>query len=948
MPFTSVHIFTSLAGITYYILVDYDTGVVTEAHSPADTPPEPTMTEAELGFGTGQTIQSRCNGTTLQVVAALLTYPFAQLVEIPNSVECGFTPPACTFNWENSVVNSVNGGNNGKITMLPDIVDPVAYQFSLDNVDWQTSPVFNFLFPGSYQVYVRDEDGCVKSYIITVGNDVVVIPTIPPTIAFADAKRICYFFRLIIDEVVHTIREPIKWDGVNIIGERDADYHGYNFKYTDGNVNLGFDCAAGKELIEEVYNTRGQDGEILFQYGYTYAGDEYILFPGKLMLNTYKWYPEKVECTVESEDLDTAFTSRLDTKVSMTQDKSFDNEDVPVPTPYSLNLHPKEIETKVSTDTSGKTYVSMAYSSETDAIYIKPDNTEVIFSEILDNYQYPIGDQVSDPKTIEEYIIKPKSAGTAQVVINLDLDVAMSFLGLFVNTNYTAKVMYVRRKFFVGPNAYGVIETDITTIPVSGNFTGTVGTVNFNIKGSLTVSEDFLVDDEVYCYVTIAFDDNDNKYRFSLTQNNFKFEFTYLEQSAATPANTWFLEDVIRHCTNVISNNKYAFKSTFFQRQGPTQLTDGCGSKYTLTNGFQIRQFEIASRPLKIDLKKVLKSINAIFCIGLGYTNDSTGSVLRIERREYFYQDREIIAISELESYKEEVAIDIIYNELEHGYEKYQDSGFNSLDEFNTKTEWLTPIKKNKKKLSQLSSFIASGYSIEAIRREQFKEKPSSSVSNDEEPFIVAVKRVDAANWETEKDEAFETVTGIISTTSAYNLRISPKRMLYNWFIWLKGIFAYKVDADKITNTFIAQNNALITKFDVAETCRVGDVDRATIEEKADVPMTALATTADIYRPERVFIKCRLSPQDIQVINLAMTDRLDSTKDLGYIMVLKPTGVWQAVWLEKLSYNYWTEKAEISGLKKHTSPDEPQEPPCCPWLVVNGCYIKANGIKLIA
>ncbi len=947
MPYQTVHRFTSTAGITYFITVNYSTNDIVTLAAPVGSTPEGSVTAGELGFNEGDVIEYRCFDSTKKIVKAQLAYPFAYFEIVEDSLDCGFAPPDCDFTFFAVTTSATNGGNNGKISVII-IGSFVGYQYSLDNVNWQTSAVFNFLFPGAYQVYVRNSSGCMKSVIGSVGN-IIVGYLIPTNIPFEQPHLICYFFRLIIDDVVHEIREPIKWDDVNIVGERDAEFHGYMFKYTDGNVNLGFDCAAGMDLIESVYNSKGQDGEIFFQYGYSYEGADYILFPGKLMLNTYKWFPEKIECTVESEDLDSAFTSRADTKVSMTQDKSFDNEDVAQPTPYTLDLHAKEILTQVLSDRSDILYESFAFSSETDAIYIKPDNLEPTYTEIEENYQYPLGDQTSNPADIDEYILKLKSGGNAEVEINLDIDVAMTWFDVSTNTNYTAKVMYVRRKYNIGTNTYDLIETDITTIPVSGNFDGIgIGVENFNIKGALTTSDTFLVDDEVFCYVKIAFDTNDVQYKFSLTQNNFRFQFTYLEQTAETPANTWFLEDVIRHCINVLSNNKYAFRSSFFERKNANQVIDGCGSNYTLTNGFQIRQFEIDQRPLKIDFKKILKSINAIFCIGLNYTNDSSGSVLRIERADYFYQDREIIAISELESYKEEVAIDIIYNELEHGYEKYQDSGFNSLDEFNTKTEWLTPIKKNKKKLSQLSSFIASGYAIESIRRDQFRDKPSSSVTNDEEPFIVAVKRIDNATWETEKDEAFETVTGIISPTTAYNLRISPKRMLYNWFIRLKGIFAYKEDADKITNTFIAQNNELVTKFNSDETCRVGDVDRSTLAEKDAVLMTAMATTADIYKPERVSIKCRLSPQEIQVINLAMTGRYGTTKDRGYIMVLKPTGIWQAVWLEKLSYNFWTEKAEITGMKKFESPAAPQEPPCCEWLLVNGCYIKANGIKLIA
>lgn len=947
MAWTLVHTFTSLAGNTYYLQVDWDAGTVKADISPAVTP-EVSMTEAELGLPINSTIAYICVDTLKKYAYIFDAYPFIVYSEELSSAACGFTTPVCGFTWTASSANATNGTNTGSITVNPN--EPGTYQYSLDGSIWQTSPVFNFLFPGEYIVYIRNDVGCTYTHLKIVGNTVVTVPTVAPTLPFDRTNRMCFFFRLIIDGVTHSISEPIKWDDVNIVGERDPEFHGYVFRYSDGNINLGFDCAAGRDLIETVYNANGQDGEIKFQYGYTFEAVDYILFAGKLMLNTYKWYAEKVECAIETEDLDTVFTSRLETKVDMTQVKTFDGVDIVPPTPFNLELHAKEILTKIESNTSNKIFESNSYTSHTNHVSILPDNTEAAISEIDENFQYPLTSQFDSPFDLDEYIVKPKTDGTATIQINLDMDIYIKRQSLFTNDRtFTAQLHYIKYKWNVGTQAYDTIVTNITTSGDTHTFPNSVTPdMTFNIKGAITETDTFTKEDKIFCYVFLFFNTNDYGYKFKLTQNNFTFNMQYLEASLATPANVWFLEDVVRQCIKVISNNSYAFKSSFFERMNANQLTDGCGSRYVVTNGFQIRQFEIGTRPLKVDLKKVLQSLNSIFCIGYNYINDSSGAYVRIERRDYFYQDREIVAISDLQSYREEVAIDIIYNELEMGYDKFQDSGFNSLDEFNTKSSWLTPIRKNKKKLSQLSSMIASGYSIESIRREQFRDKPSSSVTNDEESFIVAVRRVDATNWSTEKNEPFETVTGLISPATSYNLRISPKRALYNWFIWLKGIFTYKTDTDKITNTEIIQNTGLITRFNSDELCRVGDVDRATIEEKEDVVMTKMESTPDIYRPERVFIRCRLSPSEIQIINLAMTNRYGEEKDRGYIMIKKPTGEWQAIWLEKLSYNYWTESADISGLKKFESPIEPDESDCCRWLIVNGCYIKVNSEKLIA
>src|SRR5687768_4398550 len=103
-------------------------------------------------------------------------------------------------------------------------------------------------------------------------------------------ERVCKWFKL--NGTV--IREPIKWDNVNIVGKRDKEWHGFNYMYSDGIIELEFDCAAGKEIIETVYDTQGADGLVTFQHGYTYGGVETVLFDGKLNLNTFKRLPGKV------------------------------------------------------------------------------------------------------------------------------------------------------------------------------------------------------------------------------------------------------------------------------------------------------------------------------------------------------------------------------------------------------------------------------------------------------------------------------------------------------------------------------------------------------------------------------------------------------------------------------------------------------------------------------
>jgi hypothetical protein len=951
MALQLIHTFTAISGNIYYVSVDFDTGQIETIWDPPSNPADDPVTEVELGFTIGDVIASRCNFGDKWAAIAQIEFPFVSILIYRNHPDCDIPAPLCDYEISASGTGSTNNNANGSITVTA-TQNPIAqryiFQYSLDNNTWQTSPVFQNLFAGTYYIYVRTQNGCIKSTILSIGNTNTIL--LPGDVPWEDSKRVCYWFKLIINGISHKISEPIKWDDVDIIGERDSDFHGYQFKYTDGNVDLGFDCPAGRELIEAEYAEHGQDGEVLFQYGFTYNLIDYILFPGKLMLNTLKTYPEKVECTVESTELDTTFTSRMETKISMTETESHDGLLVIPPTAYNLELHSKQIFTRLLSERPGQNYNNFSYTQGTRHIYIKPDNTNPQYSDIRENFQYPLGTQILNPYDVDEYVTKFFVGGIADININLNFLVDMRRQNKNDDPDIVAYLYVVKKKYSTSTGTYLTTTIDITTTPVVGRFNNN-GYFTFNIAGTYqSLQETFSPGDQVFVYMDIYMD-RENKVLFqNVLQNIATIDIKYTENSIATNANVWFLEDVIKHCVNVITSNGYSLKSSFFERMNASQLLDGCGSKYVLTNGFQIRQFEVADRPLKIDLKKVLWSANGIFCIGIHYIKDDNGSFVRIERADYFYQNVEIISIHNNPSeYKEEVANDIIYNELEFGYNKFQEDGYNSLDEFNTNHELLTPIKKNKKKLSKKADFITSGYSIEDIRREQFAQNPSSSVTNDEEPFMISVKRETSTDFVTEKDEAFDVVTGIISPETAYNLRISPKRILYNWFIWIKGIFAYKENDDKIKVTKIIQNSQLVTQFNADEQCRVGDIDRYEISERDPISMLTLGSTRDIYRPERVTIKCKITPDKITTLNLAMTGRSDGNKNHGYIMVKNHKNIWQAVWVTKLKYNFWSQKAEITGLKKFTSPSVPNdEVDCCKWVSANGCYILANGERIVA
>jgi hypothetical protein len=77
----------------------------------------------------------------------------------------------------------------------------------------------------------------------------------------------CIDFRLVTTDATisilnpfRSIDEPIGFDSLKISLKRDMDTFGFTGEGSDGEIDLEFDCPAGKALIEEIYNAKGQDG----------------------------------------------------------------------------------------------------------------------------------------------------------------------------------------------------------------------------------------------------------------------------------------------------------------------------------------------------------------------------------------------------------------------------------------------------------------------------------------------------------------------------------------------------------------------------------------------------------------------------------------------------------------------------------------------------------------
>jgi len=566
----------------------------------------------------------------------------------------------------------------------------------------------------------------------------------------------CYYFKYTPETgaPLYLEDEPIKWDQVKITLERDKDWHGVNYEYTDEDIQLQFDCLSGKDFIEQIYQEQGGDGYIGFEFGYSSLGVQTVLYAGKINLNTRKYQNYFISCSIERDGLHDVIKSRWETKADLTAAISVDGDPFTAQPIYPLELHSKTLSSSYykKTDIEGsKIFQAFLGDQKHDIWFVFNTETETLPTGIDQTVGSQLGPTGDNPVTSE-----------LALIFDLNANGVFDFNKL--NFSYLFNIKMTRKKISEKPkigdwyldhyvDIYGrdgVIKThQLITPRISGyrdgQFLNSAGDYVVNFTGT-PFSATLVEGDKVYLYAHFNLDGFNAGWKgleaYIYTAGT-EIDITASTNTSSSSASVLLIHEALNETLSYISGEQSKIYSNFFGRTDLGYLLDGCGSLKAITNGFQIRQFKTALNPVKVSMQDLIKSLNAIFCIGFGYELDK----VRIEDRSYFYQDVEMLSIFDIGDYTEDVAKELVFNSLEVGYAKFLEVGKNSitgkdlLDQFSTQHQYTTPIRSSDNKFSQLSILIGSGEAIETTRRFQFQDTPQDSTTFDDDGFIIALKR---------------------------------------------------------------------------------------------------------------------------------------------------------------------------------------------------------------
>jgi hypothetical protein len=692
------------------------------------------------------------------------------------------------------------------------------------------------------------------------------------------------------------VNEPVNWDVFTYTLQRSDQYWGLENIYSQDKLQLYGPAA---DAVREKFNLFGFDGSCDFVANELCNGKITENFVAVINLLTYVETNSNIEVTLEESLFKRTFLNRLDVQVNFNKNISVGGAILPPADLFALGLHSKAIKytgilnfSDQFLRLSANSYSAIPSGYDTTGTYVN----SFTLSDFFDSPQYwivPLFDQLTTDLTnlqvptvnyvkAASYAIPPLvSAPIFSTPIAGDFIFKIVIKADIVTTHG----QFCNLRIVTGTGlTSGLISNELTIQNRTGN------SMSFDVNYTVTFHMNAGEGAWVYFDQHFTGVEGDSVLNYSIT---------YHKNTTIANSNQIYVEDVKQtvfptNCTAIDIFNAFkricqtttdqldCFRSNFFGRPDlfPFPTTAGCGAYTAITNGKNIRNMKdiLGNKfPITMSFNDLFNAANSIWCLGMRVETDSYGrSFVRIEHRDYFYNSESVSNIQNVSDLQRSVSTDIIFNSVVMGYEKFNlnSGGLNGIDEFNSQHTYVLPLINIKNELSQISKFIAGGYIIELTRRQQYVNAQTKDFETDDANFFICTnrERINDGTIYTptgtylknkkgfydlgtvsERWEQFVSYSGygigpavynIISPTTAYNLRISPGRMMLWWYGLLATSLIPKVNP--VIQFQSAQCNFHESDKMSEESCDQAGV---LVTQNEDITITSLKDATAVHKP---------------------------------------------------------------------------------------------------
>lgn len=282
--------------------------------------------------------------------------------------------------------------------------------------------------------------------------------------------------------------------------------------------------------------------------------------------------------------------------------------------------------------------------------------------------------------------------------------------------------------------------------------------------------------------------------------------------------------------------------------------------------------------------------------------------IIRVENRDYFYQEEMSVLISNIEDITRKYDTEKIYNKIEIGYAQWQAEDISGIDDPQTKHIYSTRFQKVGKSVTVHSEFIAASLAIETTRRQTVEK--STDYKFDNNVFIIAINPDDVSpdSYVPELDENFTSILNLLNSDTRYNIRLSVARNFIRWRKWFNGCLQNYLDS---VYKFVSGegNYDMITDLaDASPACHEEDYTE-TLSESQDIEVTSeIIHTTNLYE--------MVVPMEWETYKTIRDNRRNaigiSLTDIGHV----------PLFIDVLDYKVMEGEATITGWTKEYFPLE--------------------------
>jgi len=679
----------------------------------------------------------------------------------------------------------------------------------------------------------------------------------------------------------HSIDEPDGWKGIKIKLERHPEYQSLieviDTPFFFYNIGQGKD--GGREYLYAIEQAQGINATVTILVELTEDGATWDrVFFGNLDLSTLtdvmkggKFY--KFQCNIIQSDLWSKFQNRKSTSVNLTSTTDLDGDSVAAASVLNLTMPYQKIRQFYNANLSE----DVAFDDLPAGEYIQFDLDTEVIQEINEKFQIPIDINPEIPVNLWSM-----EFGGDFTALGFRYTFSVGNIGSYIGLGGVASHMDL---FFRVTTAEGVItdypfvETDFAdrseytlSMPISFLRKGDQITLYGNALTAFTFA--------IGNHLTIRGGPDMVLSNYSQAYIEYNTIYPYTETDFILIHNV--ADAIIKRTTQV------GVYSELLGGSAQGYPDNGCAYLYALMLGLHVRGYSMTDKIFAMSFEDFWNGANPIFNLGIGPELVGGVEKIRIESKDYFFNDTPILFFDDVEGIERSYDQDKIIKSVKFGYSNWSAESASGIDDPQTNHDYSTLYKTAGVPVPKLSTFFAASLGIEQTRRNRIEIGKDWKLDND-----IIIIATESSHTFPEVGSPFTSVTNIFNPTDRINLRITPYRNLKRWINFLSAGFQKYLSSPLKFET--GEGNYKMAVGANSDTCDTG-----TWSEDQDVAVVATPNTTH---------EMRFLPKT----DLTWTNYKLLRANRHQCIAVKELGAYKNVHIKLLEYEIAAAKADIKG-----------------------------------